>query len=409
MIKRVEYLERLNSLKELQIIKVVTGIRRCGKSTLLQQFQQQLLDDGVASEQIVSINFEELENESLLDSNNLYKYIIDQLYPNKFTYVFLDEIQKVGGFEKVVDSLYVKQNVDIYLTGSNAYMLSGELATYLSGRYIEINMLPLSFKEYAEFVGGVDMTSMFADYMENGGLPYAVFIKQQGIDAQDSYLEGIYNTVFVKDVEDRQKRKETDPSKRKVSDIPLLKNISRYLSSVIGSPVSMKGIADYLTSSGRKTSHNTVSDYVDALEETFLFYRTDRMDISGKLLLKQSPKYYLVDLGFRKHVLAKQRYDVGFSIENIVFFELLRRGYKVNIGKVGNTEVDFVTFKNGVYEYYQVTASIAEQTTFDREIAPLQNIKDNYPKYILTGDKLGLGNYNGIQVYNVVDWLLGKQ
>lgn len=408
MILRYEYLDRLRKLKELQLIKVVTGIRRCGKSTLLMQFQERLLTEGVSPEQIISLNFEELENENLLDRKALYDYLLSKLCTDKFTYIFLDEIQKVDEFEKVVDSLFVKPNVDLYITGSNAYMLSGELATYLSGRYIEINLLPLSFKEYCQFLGNDDKEKLFANYLESGGLPYAALLKKNNIPSEDSYVESIYNTVFVKDIEERQKRKETESNKRKVTDIPLLKNISSYLSSVIGSPVSMKGIADYLTSSGRKTSHNTISDYVEALEETYLFYRADRIDISGKVLLKQSQKYYMVDLGFRKHILAKRRYDIGFSIENIVFFELLRRGYRVNIGKAGNTEVDFVALKDGIYEYYQVSASVADPSTFEREITPLSNIKDNYQKFILTNDKLGLGNYEGIKVVNVVDWLLGN-
>lgn len=406
MIKRTEYLQRLWALKDLQLIKVVTGIRRCGKSTLLNQFQQELLDSGVEKAQIVSLNFEELENDNLLNYNALYDYLKSKLVEGKFTYIFLDEIQKVANFEKVVDSLYVKPNVDIYVTGSNAYMLSGELATYLSGRYIEINLLPLSFKEYAQFMDEPDKNKLFADYMLNGGLPYAALMRKNNLGENDSYLEGIYNTVFVKDVEERQRRRETDPSKRKVTDIPLLKNIAQYLSSVIGSPVSMKGIADYLTSSGRKTSHTTVDDYVEALEQTYLFYKAERMDVNGKLLLKQSQKYYMVDLGFRKHILAKKRYDVGFTLENIVYFELLRRGYKVNIGKVGSSEVDFVAFKDGVYSYYQVSANLTDENTFNREISALASIKDNYDKTILTNDLLSVGNYQGIKVVNLIEWLL---
>jgi hypothetical protein len=408
MIQRVEYLDKLWAMKELQVIKVVTGIRRCGKSTLLAQFQDKLLNSGIDKEQIVSLNFEELENEELLDYTRLYEYLAARLSPERFTYIFLDEIQKVEGFEKVVDSLYVKKNIDIYITGSNAYLLSGEIATYLSGRYIEINMLPLSFKEYRELMGSRDDSRLFADYIENGGLPYAAFLRKNVLGADDGYIEGIYNTVFVKDIEERQKRKEGDVSKRKVSDIPLLKNIAKYLSSVIGSPVSIKRIADYLTSSGRKTSHVTVGEYVEALEESYLFYKAERMDVGGKMLLKQSYKDYMVDLGFRKHILAKTKYDVGYTLENIVYLELLRRGYKVNIGKVGLAEVDFVAFKAGIYEYYQVTESIKSVETFQREITPLKNIKDNYVKVILTDDLLGLGNYEGIQVINIIDWLLQR-
>lgn len=406
MVLRNEYLEKLWKVKELQVIKVVTGIRRCGKSTLLKQLQTKLKENGVIDEQIVAINFEELENEDLLDYKTLYNFLKSKLCKDKYTYFFLDEIQKVVGYEKVVDSLYVKDNVDIYLTGSNAYLLSSELSTLLSGRYIEINMLPLSFKEYKKLMASDDSTALFADYMLNGGMPYAALIRKNGIGADDDYIEGIYNTIFVKDIEERQKRNEPTIYNRKVTDIPLLKNISRYLSSVIGSPVSMKSIADYLTSSGRKTSHTTVDNYLSALEESYLFYRADRIDISGKNILKQNQKYYMVDLGFRKHILSKTRYDLGFTLENIVYFELLRRGYKVNVGKMGSTEVDFVAFKNGEYEYYQVSASVADENTFEREIRPLKNIKDNYKKCILTNDSLGIGNYNGIDIVNVINWLL---
>lgn len=408
MVQRIEYLNKLWSLKELQLIKVITGIRRCGKSTLLQQYQQKLIESGVNKSQIVSLNFEELENEELLNYKSLYEFLKSKLIPGKYTYIFLDEIQKVIDFEKAVDSLYIKENVDIYITGSNAYLLSGELATYLSGRYVEINLLPLSFKEYREFMGVNDNSKLFADYMTNGGMPYVALIQKNNLGSESSYIEGIYNTVFVKDIEERQKRKELDVAKRKITDVALLKNISQYLSSVIGNPVSMKGIADYLTSSGRKTSHVTVGDYVEALEETYLFYKAERMEVSGKMLLKQNYKYYMVDLGFRKQILAKKRYDIGFSLENIVYFELLRRGYRVNIGKVGNTEIDFVAFKDGRYEYYQVCASLADENTFNREVRPLKDIKDNYTKVILTNDVLSLGNYDGIEIVNIVEWLLSE-
>ncbi|MCD8040726.1 MAG: ATP-binding protein [Clostridia bacterium] len=404
---RKDYLERLWKLKDLQLIKVVTGIRRCGKSTLLAQFADMLKESGVSDEQIVALNFEELENEKLLDYNVLYDYLKSRMSSDKYTYYFLDEIQKVPAYEKVVDSLYVKKNVDIYITGSNAYLLSSELGTLLSGRYIEINMLPLSFSEYREIMGGED-GKLFADYMTYGGMPYAALIRKNGLGSEDAYIEGIYNTVFVKDIEDRQKRKEPDFARRSVTDIPLLKNIAKYLSGVIGSPVSMKKIADYLTSNGRKTSHVTVDSYVTALTESYLFYRADRMDVSGKEILKQNRKYYLSDLGFRRHILARQNYDIGFSLENIVYLELVRRGYEVYVGKAGSAEVDFVAFKDGVYSYYQVAATMMEQSTHEREMAPLKSIQDNYSKTILTGDTLGLGNYSGIQVVNIMDWLLKK-
>jgi len=405
MITRKEYLEKLNSVKELQVIKVVTGIRRCGKSTLLKQFQEYLRSTGVSDEQIIAINFEELENERLLDRGELYEFLKSKLCKGRFTYIFLDEIQKVDEFEKVVDSLYVKENVDLYLTGSNAYILSGELATYLSGRYIEINMLPLSFHEYCNLMGGDDRRALFTEYLNGGGLPYAAQIRKSRINIEDNYIEGIYNTVFVKDIEDRIKRKEKAASERMATDIPLLKTIAKYLSGVIGSPVSVKAIADYLTSSGRKISHNTIDNYLYALEESYLFYKVERMDVSGKQLLRQSPKYYMVDLGLRKHILSRKNYDIGFSVENVVYFELLRRGYNVNIGKVGQKEIDFVATKAGKTEYYQVTASLLDEATFNREVEPFKKIKDNYNKTVLTLDDFGLGDYGGINVVNVIDWL----
>lgn len=404
MVQRKEYLDQLINWKDEQVIKVVTGIRRCGKSTLLLQFQQWLKENGVTDEQIVSVNFEELEYEELLDYKKLYQYLKERLVSGKTTYIFLDEIQKVSCFEKVVDSLYVKPNVDLYITGSNAYMLSGDLATLLTGRYVEIKMLPLSFGEFLSMTG-LEPEQGFPEYLRSGGMPYIAAMNRTD-EKVSTYLEGIYNTVIVKDIEDRQARKESDPSKRKITDIALLKTIAKYLASVIGNPVSVRSITDYLISNGRKISPNTVNDYVEALTESFIFYPAERFDIVGKQLLKANRKMYIVDLGLRNHILPRKNYDLGFSLENMVYFELLRRGYKVTIGKVGNTEVDFVAEKQGAYEYFQVTADMTAKETFDREIRPLENIRDNYEKTILTMDRLTPGNYNGIQVRHLLDWLI---
>jgi hypothetical protein len=404
LVQRTEYLEKLIQWKGEQVIKVVTGIRRCGKSTLLAQFQEYLRRNGVSDEQIVSVNFEELEYEELLDYKKLYAYLKERLVRGKITYIFLDEIQKVPAFEKVVDSLYVKPDVDLYITGSNAYMLSGDLATLLTGRYVEIKMLPLSFKEFLA-ITGMKPEKGFSDYLQNGGLPYVATMNRTS-EKVDVYLEGIYNTVIVRDIEDRQARKEKDPSKRKITDIALLKTIARYLSSVIGNPVSVKGITDYLVSAGRKISPNTVNDYVEALTESFIFYPVERFDIVGKQLLKSNRKFYMVDLGIRNHILPRQNYDLGFSIENVVYFELLRRGYKITMGKYGNKEVDFVAEKQGVYTYFQVTADMTAEETFERELRPLRNIRDNYEKIVLTLDRMTLGNYDGIQVIHLLDWLV---
>lgn len=407
LVERREYLNRLIQWKDEQVIKVITGIRRCGKSTLLLQYREWLKSSGVSDAQIVSVNFEELEYEDLQDYRKLYDYLKNSLCEGKMTYIFLDEIQKVPSFEKVIDSLYVKPDVDIYITGSNANMLSGDLATLLTGRYVEIKMLPFSFKEFLE-VTGTDKERGLAEYMRDGGLPY-VAVMERTREKVDTYLEGIYNTVIVKDIESRQARKETDPAKRKITDIHLLKTVAKYLAGVAGNPVSVRSIADYLSSNGRKTSPNTVGDYVEALTESFIFYPAERFDIVGKKLLKAGRKYYIVDLGLRNYILPRSRYDLGFSLENIVFFELLRRGYRVMVGKAGAAEVDFVAEKQGSYTYFQVTADMTAEETFERELKPLMNIPDNYEKIVLTGDRLTPGNYNGILVKYLPDWLLGKE
>lgn len=399
MIKRKEYLKQLLSWKDQSIIKVLTGIRRCGKSTILKLYQEYLLNNGIDPSQIISINFEELEYEDLQDYKKLYQYIKDKLVENKMMYIFLDEIQNVPSYEKVVDSLHVKENIDIYITGSNSYIFSGQLATYLSGRYIEIPVLPLSFKEV--YNPQTNKEEAFQKYIKTGGFPYIHQI--QLLNEQiDMYLEGIYNTVIVKDIEERINRKNS----KSVTDIALLKAISKYLSSVVGSPVSIRSITNYFKSNERTTSPNTISNYVEALCESYLYYPVEVMDVSGKEVLKSNKKYYIVDPGIRNYILPKQFYDLGFTIENIVYLELLRRRYNVNIGRNGRTEVDFIAKRNDVYTYIQVTASLVDENTFNREIRPLKQIKDNYEKIILTLDRYTLGNYEGIKVINIIDWLL---
>lgn len=404
MIQRKKFLNELIKWKNEKVIKVITGMRRAGKSTLLMQYQDYLRQSGIEENRIVSINFEELEYEELCDYRKLYDYIKDRLIEGKTTYIFLDEIQKVKDFEKVIDSIYVKSGTDIYITGSNAYFLSGNLATYLTGRYVEILVLPFSFKEYKEVVDK-DNEGAFSDYMKYGGLPFLTLMEKD-IDKAYTYLEGIYNTVIVKDIEDRINLQITDSDKRKIYDISLLKLIAKYLASVVGSPVSVRSITNYIVSSGRKVSQNTVSDYVEALKEAFIFYEVSRFDIVGKQILSSNKKYYIVDLGLRNYILPRKSYDLGFSVENIVYFELLRRGYNVNIGKQDKEEVDFIAVKNGIITYIQVTADMTAKETFEREIRPLNMIKDNYKKIILTLDKFTLGDYAGIQVKNLIEWLL---
>ena len=407
MVERQEYLDELRKWQNEKVIKVVTGLRRCGKSTLLSQFQNELLRSGIADEQIISINFEDLQFESLTSYSKLYQYVSERLCPDRMNFVFLDEVQMVDDFQKAVDSLYLKDNVDLYITGSNAYLLSGELATLLSGRYVEIKMLPLSFKEYVGLKYEGETDTLFSNYMKYGGLPYIATLDDPAEKA-DAYLEGIYNTIIIKDIELRQKHKEPDPNKRRITDMTLLRNIARFLASSIGSPVSVKSIADYITSSGRRISQNTVADYVEALIEPFIFYPAERYDIKGKQLLKQNRKLYIVDLGLRRHLIPRQNYDLGHSLENIVYLELLRRGFEVTTGKVGSSEVDFIAKKGEDVFYYQVTASLTDENTFNREFASLRAISDNYPKTVLTLDRFTLGNYDGIIAENAVDWLLRK-
>lgn len=393
MVKRHQYLEKLKKLKDMQIIKVVTGFRRCGKSTLLLQFREYLKERGVDDSQIISINFEKLEFEHLLNYKELYSYITERLHPEKMTYIFLDEIQLVEGYQKAVDSLFVRDNVDIYITGSNAQMLSGELATLLSGRFIEIEMLPLSFSEFYELVGG-DRRDAWKRYFTNGGLPYTAYINDE--DILHDYLLGIYNTVLLKDVVER----------KKVQDVALLKSVIKFLFDNIGNIVSSKKISDSLVSYGRKTTSVTVENYIESLSEAYVIYEANRYDIKGKQHLKSLEKYYVVDVGLRKLLLGSKNTDIGHILENIVYLELIRRGFAVSIGKIDDLEIDFIAEKDGDKEYYQVSASVLDPATFEREITPLRKVSDNYPKYIITMDEFSSNN-EGIRQVNVIDFLLG--
>lgn len=392
MVERKHYFNKLLRLKDKQIIKVVTGVRRSGKSTLLEQFKEYLIKNEVDKSQIIFINFEEVENEHLQDYKILYEYIKERLCPGKMTYVFLDEIQIVPNFQKAVDSLYVKKNVDIYITGSNANLLSGELATLLSGRYIEIQMLPLSFSEYWELIGG-DKRDAFKSYFSNGGMPYTTNISDN--DIYLDYINGIYNTVILKDIVKR----------KKITDVALLETTVKYLFDNLGNIVSAKKIADSLTSYGRTASSSTIDNYISALCESFILYEASRYDLKGKQLLKSLKKYYVVDMGFKKALLSEKQNNVGRCLENIVYLELLRRGYRVNIGKIDDLEIDFIAEKDDEINYYQVSATILDQKTFEREIAPLKKVNDNYPKFIITMDELPI-NDGGIKQINIIDFLL---
>ena len=394
MVKRQQYLEKLKKLKDLQIIKVVTGFRRCGKSTLLTQFEEYLKECGVESSQIISINFEKIEFEHLQNYKAMYDYVVERLHPEKTTYIFLDEVQLVEDYQKAVDSLFVRDKVDLYITGSNARMLSGELATLLSGRYVEIEMLPLSFAEYYELVGG-DKRDAWKRYFTNGGLPYTAYINDE--DILHDYLLGIYNTVLLKDVVER----------KKIQDIPLLRSVVKFLFDNIGNIVSSKKISDSLVSYGRKTTSVTVENYIESLSEAYVVYKAERYDVKGKQHLKSLEKYYAVDMGLRKLLLGQKNTDIGHILENIVYFELVRRGFEVCIGKVDDLEIDFIAEKDGDKEYYQVSASVLDPNTFEREIEPLRRVHDNYPKYIVTMDEI-TSNNEGIKQINVIDFLLEK-
>lgn len=394
MVQRKQYLDKLKKIQNKQIIKVITGVRRCGKSTLLRQFREYLKESGIEETQIIDINFEDIAYEHLLDYKALYVYLLERLHSEKMTYVFLDEIQAVPEFQKAVDSLFIKDKVDIYITGSNAHMLSGELATLLSGRYIELQMLPLSFAEYYELVGG-NSRDAWNVYFRNGGFPYTAQIEEQ--DILKDYLAGIYHTVLLKDI----------VARKKIQDVSLLESVIKFLFDNIGNIVSSKKIADSLTSFGRKTTSITVENYIKTLMESFILYKANRYDIKGKQHLKSLEKYYLVDVGLRRLLIGDKNTDIGHILENIVYLELIRRGYAVSIGKVGDLEIDFIAESGGDRTYYQVSATVLDPNTFSREIAPLKKIADHYPKYIISMDEISMSE-DGIKQINVVDFLLQK-
>lgn len=394
-IPREEYFERLRNLKHKKLIKIVTGIRRCGKSTVLDMFKEELLSNGVEENQIIFINFEDYENKSLRNPEYLYDYIKQRL-TSKMNYIFLDEIQRVEDFPEVVDSLYIKDNVDLYLTGSNSSLLSSEIATLISGRYVEIKMLPFSFKEFVKATNQTEnLSSAYRQYIETSSFPYVLELLQtpQEITA---YLEGIYNTILVKDIIDR----------KKIADSNVLKSVTQFLFDNIGSELSSKKIADTLTSNGRKSDSKTIEKYVTSLEESFIVYRANRYNIKGKEYLKSLEKYYVADIGLRNFMLGKKSMDVGHILENVIYLELLRRGYSVYIGKVDDMEIDFVAQNQHGNTYIQVAATVRDENTLKRELRSLQAVKDNYPKILLTLDDDPEADYDGIIRKNALDWLM---
>lgn len=400
MVIRKQYLNRLIEAKDTEFIKVITGVRRSGKSTLLLMFKDHLLNNNVKEENIIHINFESARYDEIKNYKDLYDYVKSKLSKGK-NYILLDEVQNIDSWEKAVNSINVDFNVDIYITGSNAYLLSSELATLLSGRYIEIKMYPLSFKEFLEF-NNYDMTKIedkFNEYLKYGGLPAITHIKDKP-DLIMTYLNDIYNTIVKKDVLERNK----------INDIALLENIIRYISSNIGSQISANKISDYLNSNKivEKSNHQTVDNYLKMLENAFIVYKAERSDIKSKNILKTLGKYYIADTGLRNIILGFRNIDEGHLLENVIYLELLRRGYKVSIGKTLDYEVDFVAENVNEIKYYQVSQSIKDEKVKMRELRSLKSISDNYEKTILTMDKTINNDYNGIKVVNIIDFLLEK-
>ncbi|MCI5835996.1 MAG: ATP-binding protein [Firmicutes bacterium] len=396
MIERTEYLEELKRWKDKDLIKVVTGIRRCGKSTLFELFINYLKENNVAEEQIIHLNLEDADYD-FKSYKELYDYVNKKLDSKKQYYVFLDEVQNVLEFQKAVDSLYIKKNVDVYITGSNGYLLSGELATLLSGRYVEIKMLPLSFKEYISAFDSKDYQQLFLNYMKNGGMPGNISILKTNPNDIDKYLDGIFSTIVYKDIMIRNN----------ISDKMLLECVLKFIFDSIGSPISTKKISDTLTSKGMMTSNHTVENYITAFLESFLIYKAERFDVKGKNLLVRDYKYYAVDSGLRSYLLGKKAdSDMGHILENIVYLELLRRGYRVYVGKVDDLEVDFVAENRDGLKYYQVALTVRDQKVLERELKSLQKTGDHYPKILLTLDMDLESDYDGITKMNVVEWLL---
>ena len=398
MIERTEYLELLKRFKDKDLIKVITGIRRCGKSTLFDLYIEYLKKNKIKSSQIININLENPEYQ-FEDYMSLYNYVNKKIKDEEKYYVFLDEVQNVPEFQKAVDGLYIKKNVDLYITGSNAYLLSGELATLLSGRYIEIKMLPLSFKEYCSAFEEKNESKdrLFLEYMKNGGMPGNISILETNPNDIDKYLDGIFSTVVYKDI----------MARNNIGDKMLLESVIKFVYDNIGNPISTKKISDTLTSKGISTSNHTVENYLTSFLESFLIYKAERFDVKGKNLLARDYKYYAVDTGLRSYLLGKKaNTDMGHILENVVYLELLRRGYKVYVGKVDEYEVDFVAENRDGIKYYQVALSVRDEKVLERELRSLERTGDYYPKYLLTLDVDLEADYNGIVKKNVVDWLL---
>lgn len=396
-IERASYLNKLIAFKDKNLIKVITGIRRCGKSTIMEIYRDWLKEQGVSIDQIVYLNFEDYDNFELRNPKNLYAYIKPLLIEDKMNYLFFDEIQHVQDFPDIINSLNLKPNVDIYITGSNAYMLSSEIATLLSGRYIEIAMQPLSFKEYVDGTGEYDnLQKAYNDYITKSSFPYTLELNTNS-EVSD-YLTGLYNTIVVKDI----------MSRKRLPDVMMLESVIRFTADNIGNILSTKRIADTMTADGRKIDQKTVERYLNSLCETFFVYEAKRYNIKGRQLLKTLGKYYLVDIGLRRMLLGSRSFDAGRILENVVYLELLHRQKKVYVGKNDNLEVDFVAIDENNIAYYQVAATVRDESTLKRELVSLQQINDQYPKYILTLDDDPVADYDGIKRINALKWMMGE-
>lgn len=390
-------MNKLIAFKDKNLIKVITGIRRCGKSTIMEIYRDWLKEQGVSTDQIVYLNFEDYDNFELRNPKNLYAYIKPLLIEDKMNYLFFDEIQHVQDFPDIINSLNLKPNVDIYITGSNAYMLSSEIATLLSGRYIEIAMQPLSFKEYVDGTGEYDnLQKAYNDYITRSSFPYTLELNTNS-EVSD-YLTGLYNTIVVKDI----------MSRKRLPDVMMLESVIRFTADNIGNILSTKRIADIMTADGRKIDQKTVERYLNSLCETFFVYEAKRYNIKAKQLLKTLGKYYLVDIGLRRMLLGSRSFDAGRILENVVYLELLHRQKKVYVGKNDNLEVDFVAIDENNIAYYQVAATVRDESTLKRELASLQQINDQYPKYILTLDDDPVADYDGIKRINALKWMMGE-
>ena len=402
LLARPQYLDQLISFKDKELIKVVTGIRRCGKSTLLNVFMEHLKAQGVEDRQIIHINMEDPDYDELDDYKKLYNFIKERLCDGCMNYIIIDEVQAVTDFQRAVDGLYIKKNCDVYITGSNSQILSGELVTLLSGRYVEIKMLPLSFREYINALEDkTDLIIKYRNYVENSSFPYTLELeKKKDIRA---YLSGIYDSVILNDI----------VARKRITDIVGLKSVTRFAFDNIGNFTSATNIANKMADGGRRKSVHTVDNYLNALTESFVLYKAYKYDVKGKEQLNNGAKYYVCDIGLWYFLLGTKKVDMGHILENIVYLELIRRGYEVHVGRIGNAEVDFIAIGESGEEYYQVAYTVegesaSGRTVLECELAPIDAIKDHNPKYLITMDFTPNVSHNGIKQINALDWLLGE-